>query len=357
MSTPDRMQALILYGPGQLRLETVPSPQPEPGGVIVRVHESTICGTDVRILDGTKTREVRPGHPIGHEFAGTIAAVGSGVTDYQVGDRVAVCVVVSCGECSMCRANKENLCPKRRTIGYHTDGAFAEYVPIPAQAVARGNLFRLDDDFGFETAPAIEPLGCCINGWHEMNVTPEEARSRPPERLVIFGAGPIGLMHLSIAKAGGVTPQRIDSVTVVEPLEHRRGYAKQLGADETCHPDEFDAVEAYDSAILAIGDTSAVNQAIRSLRSCGKLSLFAGFDRGASVTIDPNVIHYRQLRVSGGSESRRRDYAQALELVRTGRLDLSRVISHRFSLADHEQAFDIATNRIGRKVGFEIVKE
>ncbi len=348
------MRALILHGPGRLSLEEVPRPRAGAGEIVLRVHSATICGTDVRILDGTKTRDVRPGHPIGHECAGTIAEIGPEVRGFREGEAVSVCVVVSCGRCAACAMDRENLCVNRSTLGYHTDGCFAEYMRIPAAAVERGNLFRLPDAVPLEVAPLLEPTGCCINGWHELAVGQDEAGRRGRESLVIFGAGPIGLIHLMLARAGGVTPQRVGFVTVVEPLPHRREAARRFGADEAVDFEGFDVRDRFDSAILAVGRTELVEVAMRAVRDCGRISLFAGFDRGASVAIDPNAIHYRQLRLTGGSESRRRDYRQALDMAAAGRLNLAPLITHRYPIERYQEAFDAAANRRGLKVALTL---
>ena len=149
------MRALIFKGPHQLELREIPCPVPGDGEVLLRINAAAICGSDVRIIAGLKTRDVRVGHTIGHECAGTVAAVGAGVEGYGPGDRVAVCVVVSCGQCDYCRQDKENLCTSRITLGYHTDGAFAEYMLIPAHAVRRGNLFKLPDDLAVDAATLL----------------------------------------------------------------------------------------------------------------------------------------------------------------------------------------------------------
>jgi L-iditol 2-dehydrogenase len=334
------MHALIFEGPGRLRLDRVPVPRPGPGEVLIRVHSATICGTDVRIVSGRKTRDVRPGHPIGHECAGTVAAIGDGISGYALGERVAVCVVVSCGTCDYCRSDRENLCNERITLGYHTDGAFAEYMLIPAHAVARGNLFKLPDEIPIETGPLIEPMACCLNGQLEMGLN-DNVRS-----LVIFGAGPIGLYHLLLAKAG-LSSRR---VTLVEPMVDRRAQARNLGAHVVCDPEEFDAVEQFDAAIVAVGVPELVNTALLAVRRNGRVNLFAGFDADTSASIDPNAIHYKQITVTGASESRRRDYAEAMELIRTGRVDVSPLVTHRFPLERFEEAFRVASDGSALKV-------
>lgn len=341
------MNALIFEGPGRLRLDSIPRPMPAAGEVLVRVHHATICGTDIRIVEGRKTRDIRYGYPIGHECAGTVAEIGPGVTGYVPGERVSVCVVVSCGQCGECRADRENLCASRMTLGYHTAGAFAEYMLIPAHAVRRGNIFKLPAEIPLESAPLIEPMGCCINGLREMH---EQLGSEPKGTLAILGAGPIGILHAKLAHAYG----GYQRIVMTEPLAHRRGLAREHGADEALPPDAFHACEEYDDVIIAFGDVSLVETAMRVARKCGRISLFAGFDKDARISFDPNLVHYQQLRLTGGSESRRRDYAEALVLVRDARVDLTGMITHRYAISEYEQAFEAASRRSGLKVAFDM---
>jgi len=392
----ETMHALIFDGPNRLRLSDIPRPAVSPGEVLVKVRSTTICGTDVRIVTGRKTREVRTGHPLGHECAGTVAAVGGGVTGLAIGDRVGLCPVVSCGECEYCLTEKENLCQRRYTLGYATDGSFAEYMLIPAHAVRRGNLFKLPVEISLEVAAILEPMGCCLNGQHELGldevlaVPPGDAR---PRKLLIFGAGPIGVLHLLLAKAKGapsaLPPSASPSVlppetspavlpplaslsafpplarggrgggiqswhvTIVEPRPHRRETALRLGADEVFTPEEFKPNADFDAAILAVGVPDLVSVALRAVRKQGRVSLFAGFDAGAAVTLDPNLIHYGQIRIAGASESRRRDFAEGLALVAAGRIDLAPLLTQRFALADYDSAFRAAADGSALKVAFE----
>lgn len=334
------MQALVFEGPHRLALREWPRPEPAEGELVLRVAAGTICATDVRIVAGRKTRDVRIGHPIGHECAGTVAAIGDGVKGFAVGDRVAIHPVVSCGQCRWCDADHENLCDERITLGYHTDGCFAEYMLIPRRAVERGNVFAVPPTLPLDTASLLEPMGCCIQGQDEMGLAGCES-------LLLFGAGPIGLFHLLLARQKGCT-----RIVVVEPQARRRDTALHLGATLALDPASLDAEDAFDAVILAVGVPELVCAALQAARRCGRVNLFAGFDRSCTATIDPNLIHYKQLVITGASESRRRDYAEALQLVADGRLDPTPLITHRFALADHREAFAVAQGGEGLKVSF-----
>lgn len=343
------MRALIFDGPNRLRLGDFPRPVPDAGEVLVKVRHASICGTDIRIVEGRKSRDIRHGYPIGHECSGTVAEVGPGVTGYAPGDPVAVCVVVSCGECDACAADRENLCPRRITLGYHTAGAFAEYMLIPAHAVSRGNIFKLPPEVPQAIAPLLEPIGCCINGQHQMRTgRPDASHPNGNRTLLILGAGPIGLLHLALARAQG----GYERIVMTEPLAHRRDHARRLGADDVLDPEAFQPEEQFDDVIIAFGDPGLIDVAMRAAKKCGRINLFAGFDKDTRVSFDPNVVHYNQLHLSGGSESRRRDYAEALELVRQNRIRPADLVTHRFTIHEHREAFRIARERIGLKVVF-----
>lgn len=342
------MQALIFDGPDQLRLDAWPLPSPAPGEVVVRVRTTTICGTDVRIVSGRKTREVRRGHPIGHECAGTVAAIGEGVTRFVVGDRVAVHPVITCGACEYCLADRENLCAQRYTLGYATDGSFADSMRIPARAVAHGNLFKLPPQIPLEVASVLEPAGCCLNGQHEMALASVTAGGKA--HLLVMGAGPIGLLHVMLARALPEPPARI---VVLEPRAHRRAAALRLGADEAVDPAEFGGTDAFHAVIMAAGIGGAVNVALRAAHKEGRVNLFAGFDAGAAPPVDVNAIHYKQLHISGASESRRRDFAEALSLALDGRLDLGAIVTHRYTIDQYEEAFAAAADGTALKVAFD----
>ena len=170
-----------------------------PGDILVRVRAATICGTDLRIYAGSKTRGVRIPSILGHEFAGDIAAVGEGEGAWRAGQAVAVAPVIPCGDCDYCKANLGNLCDRRSALAYEYDGAFAQYIRIPAAAIRAGNVFALPEDISYTAAAIAEPLSCCINGIENMGGI------QAGDTVLIVGAGAIGTMHLQLAKAAPAT--------------------------------------------------------------------------------------------------------------------------------------------------------
>ncbi len=332
------MQALIFEEAGRSTLRSVPDPTAGRGEIIVRVEATTICGTDVRIMDGLKTRDVRRGHPIGHEFAGVVDVIGEAVATFSIGDPVAVHPVISCGQCSFCQTDRENLCDRRITLGYQVDGSFAEKILIPAQAVARGNVFHRPDGIDAEAACLLEPIAACIQAHHEMGL-------QDGSSVLIFGAGPIGLFHMLLAGARGCSP-----IVVVEPGLARRQIARELGAARAISPEDLHADAQFDAVVIAVGRPELIGIALRAARKGGRINLFAGFSREVSARIDPNEIHYKQLVITGATESRRCDFAEAMQLLERRQLCVDRVITHRFALSEHRAAFELARSGQGLKV-------
>jgi L-iditol 2-dehydrogenase len=341
------MLAAVLAGPDDLEPREVPTPSAGPGEVLVRVGANTICGTDVRILRGEKTSGVRLPVVLGHELAGYVAEVGQGVRGYEVGAPVTVAPIVPCRRCWQCRHDLENLCVNQRIVGYEVDGGLAEYMLVPAEAVAAGCLFVAGTDLPSERLALAEPLACVVNGqrWSPVEVD---------DTVLIMGAGPIGLLHLQLALVSGAR-----AVIVSEPSAARRAYAGRLGATITVDP-AFGDLEAavedvtsglgIDSTVVAIGRPALVNQALRLARTGGRVNLFAGFQANGLTEVEANLLHYRQVRLTGSANSRRADYETALRLIERGVIDTESMITHRFPLTAIEEAIEAVVAGEGVKV-------
>src|SRR6266542_486872 len=221
------MQAAVFRGPNQMELREIPRPDPGPGEVLIRVGACAVCGTDLRIFAGGKTRGVYPPRVLGHEIAGQVIALGPGAdqyTDVKPGDRVAVPPGVPCLACRFCNTGHENLCKRRKGLGYFYDGGFAEYMIVPDVAVRHGLLYHVPDSLSDAEAAIAEPLACVVNGQSKSQV-------KLGDVVVITGAGPIGLMHLQLSRLAGAR-----KILVSEPSAERRALAAELGATRTVDP-------------------------------------------------------------------------------------------------------------------------
>ena len=340
------MKAAILTAPNEISLRDAADPIPNQGDVLIRVRAATICGTDIRIYRGRKTAGVRYPSILGHEFAGDIVDTGGHVS-LSVGDRIGLCPFMSCGQCHLCKTGRENLCSHGTAVGYEIDGAFAELIRIPAQAVAAGNLRPLPQHLSYEEAALVEPLSCVLNGQNKVGLCSEDT-------VAILGAGPIGLLHVHLAKLRGAV-----RIIVSDPNAGRRAAALAAGADAVIDPTSEDVAaqvraetggRGADVVICAIGIPALARQATDLAAFGGRISLFAGFSKDETAELEVNAIHYRELTVTGAFGLSRKDFDHAFEMVADGRLNLKSMITHRYGLDNITDALAMAEGGAAMKV-------
>ena len=318
------MKASVYYGIEDIRIEDVPTPSPGPGEILLKVDACAICGTDARIFFHGQAN-VKPPTTTGHEICGIIEAVGEGVT-YKPGQKAIVVTGVGCGLCKPCRNGLTNLCTGFTVIGYSLPGAFAEYILLNAHTVRAGNVIIAPDDLPPDEGSIVEPLSCCINGQEFLNVGIGDS-------VAVLGAGPIGGMHVELARAQGAT--RVFLIDISESrLEMAR---KRLSVDVLINSAEEDPAErvlaetsgeGVDVAIVACGAAQAQQQAIAMAAIQGRVSLFAGLPKDRPVVdINCNTIHYRELSVYGAFASNARQYVKALSLVASRTVDARKFIT------------------------------
>ena len=325
------MRALIFEGPGAIRVGELPSPWPAAGEAVVDVAAASVCASDLRVFRGEKHAE--PGIAPGHEFAGVVSAVGAGVGDLAVGDRVAVYPIISCGGCAFCRRGLRNRCVARRTLGYDLPGGIAEQVLLPAPIVAQGHAVRLAAGADIQRASLTEPTACVLNSL-------ESCRFRAGCSVAVLGAGPMGLIHVALARALGAGP-----VVAVEPAAPRREAALRAGADAAVEPDAAaDAVaEATEGAgadvvIVSVGLDGLAEAALGLAARQGSVNLFAGFVKGSTAMVDVNALHYDEVSLTGTQNATPDQFRRTAALIPS--LDaLDEIATHRFPLAEADRAY------------------
>ncbi|MGD7732667.1 alcohol dehydrogenase catalytic domain-containing protein [Propionibacteriaceae bacterium G57] len=342
------MKAAIFKGPGELALEEVADPTVGPGEVLYKVGANTVCGTDLRILRGEKSKGIDRGVILGHEIAGEVVEVGAGVTNYKVGDRFAVIPSVTCGRCWFCKHGEEHFCEQVDLFGYRINGGLAEYGVLPARAVERGNaIVSHSADLPFEHMALMEPLSCVLNGR-------ENYQQQLGDTVVVMGAGPIGLLHTALARIGGAS-----NVIVSDLSAERREIALGLGATHAVDPTQqplgdlardLTGGRGADVAVICIGRGELFVDALNLVRKGGRVNAFAGFKAGGSVEFDPNLIHYGEIDVTGTSNSRRDHGEAAMRLLESGVLDASKIVTHQFSLDQVVEAIEFTGSGQGVKV-------
>lgn len=341
------MLAAVFRGPGELEVAQIEKPEIGPDEVLVKVGANTVCGTDVRILRGEKTKGIDRDTTLGHELAGHVVEVGKNVRDYETGAPVAMAPVIPCRRCYFCKRDLENVCPNARIVGYVVDGGLGEYVRVPADGVGAGNLCVAHEDLPSEYLALAEPLSCCVNGHRYIRVGVDDT-------VLILGSGPIGLFHLQLSLLAGAR-----AVIVSDPSELRRRFARDLGAHITVDPtsEDLPAIVAehtnglgVDAAIICIGLPALVNDALGLTRKGGRVNVFAGLAGAGWAEVEANRIHYNELMVTGASNSRRADFEVAMRLIESGSVKVDAMVTHRYPLREAIEAIDASASGEGIKV-------
>ena len=321
------MKAAVIADIGTVEIATVDDPAPGPGQVVVKVAACGLCGTDLHIMQG----EFAPKLPIipGHEFAGVVSAVGAGVTGIgsapplREGDRVAVDPSLYCHECHYCRIGHDNLCEQWGGIGVTVAGGAAEYVAVPA-----ANCVRLPDHIATEDATLIEPLSCAVRGYDVLN-------SQLGAHVLIYGAGTMGLMMLSLAQRTGAA-----GVDVVELNPGRRELAASLWASRVAaSADEITRPYGWEVVIDATGNARAIQDGLERVGPAGTFLQFGVADYATRVTIDPYRIYNKEITITG-SMAVLHSYERAAELFAAGVLDPQTFITDRLPLPDYAAAIE-----------------
>jgi len=336
------MNALVFHGPGEISLETVPIPKARAGEVVIRVTLTTICGTDLHILKGEYP--VKPGLIIGHEPVGVIHEIGDGVTGYEVGDRVLVGAITPCGQCNFCLSGDWSQCGGAIggwKFGNTIDGAQAEYLRVP---YAQANLAKIPDELTDEQVVLLADIASTGIS------AAESAYLQIGDTVAVFAQGPIGLCATAGAKLKGAS-----LIIVVESDPVRIKMAKQMGADAVFDFKQHDVVEeikrltggrGVDVAIEALGTQETFESALRVLRPGGTLSSLGVYSGKLSIPTEAFAAGLGDHKIvttlcPGGKERLRR----LMELVRQGRLNLTPLLTHTFSLDRITEAYRLFGER------------
>jgi len=284
-----RMTAAVLYGKEDVKIEQVPIPRVAEGEVLIKVHVALTCGTDLKVYQrGYHARMIVPPALFGHELAGIVEEVGSGVRGFRKGMRVVALNSAPCGACFYCSKHQENLCEDL----LFNNGAYAEYIKIPRRIVET-NMLAIPNNVSFEEAAMVEPVACVLRGLHETNL-------EIGDTVAVIGGGPIGLMFIQVAKLTGC------NVIAVMKRDSQVQFAQRLGADEVVQitqvHDPVEAVRALtpdrrgaDVVIEAVGRPEAWESAIDMVRKGGTVNLFGGCASGTKVQLDTNRLHYSEV--------------------------------------------------------------
>jgi L-iditol 2-dehydrogenase len=337
---PSTMKAAVYRGPNDVRIETVPVPKIGAGEVLIRVHTCGICGTDLKKISTGSHSAPRI---FGHETSGLIAAVGSGVRNFAIGDRVMVFHHIPCGDCYYCRQKVFAQCPIYKKVGCTagfepSGGGFAEYVRVMDWIVQRG-LVRIPDHVSFEQGAFIEPVNTCLKAIKTLRID-------SGEKVLVIGQGPIGVILGVLARKAGAQVVASDLYEQRLTISRRHGINVTVGAGDTdvvARIRQLSDERGADAVILAVGGNALVRTAIDAARFGGRVMLFAQTVR-SDVAIDPAAICVDEKTLLGSYSASVDLQDETVEFVFSGEMDLASLISHRFSLQDGVEALQLAAN-------------
>jgi D-arabinitol dehydrogenase (NADP+) len=318
------MKSVAIQKPNEILVLERDVPEPGPGELMIQVMASGICGTDLHIYRG----EYMGTYPVipGHEFSGVVTRLGTGVTRFKAGDRVAVEPNISCDNCVNCLNNRQNFCLNWQAIGVTLPGGMEEYVIVPEKAA-----FSIGD-LPFEVGAFMEPLSCVIHGI-------ERAHIELADHVAILGAGPIGILMIQMARLQGAA-----HVTVLEINPGRADLARQFGPDRVAAG--FDELQpnAYDVVIDATGAIPVMNRSIDFARKGGTVLLFGVPPAGKNIEMEGFKIFQKGLRLLSSFTSVRNSF-QAVDLLQSGQIRVDALISHRLPLPELPRALELIESR------------
>ena len=329
------MRIAMWYNNQDVRIEEMSTPRIGPGELLVRVEASGICGSDVMEW----YRLDRAPLVLGHEIGGQIAAAGDGVESYKEGERVSAAHHVPCNTCHYCLNGHHTVCDTLRHTNFDP-GGFAEYIRLPAINVDRG-VFLLPDEVSFEEATFIEPLACVLRGQRR-------AQMQPGQSVLVIGSGISGLLHVQLASALGA-----GLIVATDVSNYRLEAAQHFGADIAIHAEEYspdrlrqvNQGHLADLVIVCTGATSAINQALESVERGGTILFFAPTNPGVTIPISINDLFWRNdITFTTSYAGSPADYATALELIRTRRVRVREMITHRLGLAETGMGFQLVAD-------------
>lgn len=328
------MKTTSVKGPALVDVTETTKPTVGPGDILVKMQSCGICGSDVEKVFG---KYGQPSMRLGHEPAGIIVEVGSGVANFQKDDRVFTHHHVPCYSCHLCNHGNETMCPKYYETNLSPCGLSEEYV-VPEWNVTHGGVIKIPNAMTFEEAAMIEPLACCVRAWSKFSY-------KKGDTCAVFGAGPTGMMHVMLAQAN-----EFSRVFAFDVNDFRLDFARSFGAFplKSADPQSAQKVltetqnQGVDVSIVATGALSAISDALSVTRKGGTIVMFGVPSKGATMNVDMSVVYSKELTLTPSYAASDKDCKRALELISSGKVAAKRLITHRYSLSDSQKAFEHA---------------
>ncbi len=324
------MKAALFTEPGKLSIIEVPKPNVGSKEILIRVKTCATCGTDAKIFRHGHPR-LKPPQIIGHEISGEVVEVGSQIDGFRLGDRVQVIAAIPCGECWLCESNRMTICENQLSMGYQFAGGFAEYMVIPWEVIRVDGVNLIPDNVSFDEAAVTEPLACVLNSQEIVGVTKGDT-------VLVMGAGPIGCLHVRLARALGA-----ERVFLADVNGDRLALSSEkVKPDASINMEKEDLAEKVKTltngrgpsvVITAAPSGAAQELAISIVSPGGRVSFFGGLPKdNPLINCDSNIVHYKEVTLFGANGSSPRQNLEALKMISEGKVSVADLITHKVAL-------------------------
>lgn len=329
------MKAAFVKAPSQVEVRTVDKPIVRDGDIMVKMQACGVCGSDLEKIYGQYSQ---PSMRLGHEPSGIVSSVGKNVIDFKRGDRVFVHHHVPCYSCHYCLHGNETMCKKYSETNLMPCGLAEEFV-VPEWNVTHGGVMQIPDSMSFEEAAMIEPLACCVRAWNKI-------QTKAGDSVAIFGVGPTGMMHVMLSKIHG-----LQDIFCLDVNNFRLNFAKKFGITEAIKSNDNSAFErilsitqgrGVDVAIVATGNLDAITQAVEFTRKGGTVVLFGVPSKDAKLSLDMSKVYSKELTITPSYAASDKDTANGFNLIQDNKVDVKKLITHKFDLLDSNKALEYA---------------
>ncbi len=329
------MKAAFVKDSSKIVIDEVEKPRLGSGDILVKMESCGICGSDIEKVFG---KYGQPSMRLGHEPAGIIFDVGLNVTEFKKGDRVFTHHHVPCYDCHYCRHGNETMCPKYYETNLNPCGLAEEYL-VPEWNVAHGGVLKIPDSMSFDEAAMIEPLACCVRSWNKFSFQKNDS-------IAVFGVGPTGMMHVMLAKSN-----EFGKIFCLDVNDFRLEFAKKFDITDAINSSDSNRKQkildqtnnhGVDIAIVATGNLDALKDAIEFVRKGGIVMIFGVPSKGATTDLDLSVLYSKEISLLTSYAASDADTKQALELIESSKIDVEKLITHRYQIIDTQKAFEHA---------------
>ncbi len=329
------MKVASIKEPARISIDDIDKPKLDSGDILVQMNACGICGSDLEKVYG---KYGQPSMRLGHEPAGIIVDVGTNVTEFEKGDRVFTHHHVPCYSCHFCKHGNETMCPKYYETNLSPCGLSEEYV-VPEWNVEHGGVLKLPDDMSFEEAAMIEPLACCVRAWNKFLY-------QSGDSIAIFGVGPTGMMHAMISHA-----KNFSKIFCFDVNDFRLNFAKKFNITDSINSTDENRKQkilantenmGVDVAIIATSSLKALDDAIDIVRKGGAIMMFGVPSKGATINLDMSKIYSKEITLVTSYAASDKDTKDALDLITSKKIDVKKLITHKYTISDSQKAFDHA---------------